>query len=1008
MKRFAYSVMIILMSIIPLYGQYIYEEYNHPELEWKFIESDHFFVHFHQGSERSARTVLTIAEEVYEPITNLYDYEPEGKIHWIIQDFDDYANGASYFYDQKIILWATALDFEFRGQHHWLYDVITHEFTHMIQLGAARKAPRWMPGVYFQYFGYEPEKRPDVLYGYPNRIVSYPVAGTVMPMWFAEGTAQYMVKDIGNDWWDSHRDMMLRSPVLAGELMSWNEMGVFGKTSLGSERVYNHGYALTTYIANRWGEDVLSKLTEAMKNPFRVSFDSACKKVLGISGKRLHKEWKDHLTADYMSRTESIRANPQSGEPISDGGYANLYPALSSDGSKIAFVSNEGADYFSLSKLKIFDIIQDSLTDVDLLTGSTVDWSPNGKYILYSSKDKADYTGSKYDDLFLWNIEAKESIRLTWQARLASPAFSPDGNRIVAIHNSDGTHNLAIVDLPDSIEDKDIHDQVTWRKITHFDDGQQIFKPRFTPDGEGIICSKANLGPRDIYTFSIEDGSWTPILNALWVDERDPFLSKDGNTIYWADDHTGIFNIYSRNLTTLEEYALTNVTGGAFMPVVTNAGDLIYSEFNEDGYGMRLLKNPDTVDHLNMTYMSPDERIFTELDMPHQYTETSEYYDTPFSSLFVLPRLYLDYGEVKPGFYAYTNDILERLGLFGGAAFAFNGDRDLYLNLTYRMFFPTLFIDVYNIVRERDDEFDDTFVIIDKEGEGANAKPIYDKYSANYQFNLSEYNIGARHMLMEGVMPSLTFRYSSYKSVFTFEDQRPIDYTYFRGRALILRTDIDRISPTVARDIHPHSGFKGWFEYGLENNRFLVDFTVDAEKGTPLEVYKPYNYQRVETDFDYYHELFNGLVFNPRLMAGVIADSVDSFFHLYAGGLPGMRGYSFYSMGGTRKAVFRTTLRFPLFSNINSKFGPIYFDRMSGAVFAEVGDAWNNTIDLDKIKKDVGAELRLKLFSWYGYPTDIQFAGAYGLDRFSITDEDGSTEYGREMRWYLSILFDFL
>ena len=52
-------------------------------------------------------------------------------------------------------------------------------------------------GSYIQKFDYETEKREDVLYGYPNEIISYPVMPSVaIPMWFAEGTAQYMYDEI--------------------------------------------------------------------------------------------------------------------------------------------------------------------------------------------------------------------------------------------------------------------------------------------------------------------------------------------------------------------------------------------------------------------------------------------------------------------------------------------------------------------------------------------------------------------------------------------------------------------------------------------------------------------------------------------------------------------------------------------------------------------------------------------------------------------------------------------
>ena len=53
-------------------------------------------------------------------------------------------------------------------------------------------------------------------------------------------------------------------------------------------------------------------------------------------------------------------------------------------------------------------------------------------------------------------------------------------------------------------------------------------------------------------------------------------------------------------------------------------------------------------------------------------------------------------------------------------------------------------------------------------------------------------------------------------------------------------------------------------------------------------------------------------------------------------------------------------------------------------------------------------ELRFSLFSWYVFPTDLQIAAAYGLDRFEIVQDNERTEYGKEWRWYLTLLFSFL
>ena len=990
-----------------------FSQHNHPELAWKTIETEHFAVHFHEGTERTAREIAGIAELVYEPITRLYDYEPDGKIHWVIRDHDDYSNGAAYYYDQKIIIWATALDFELRSTHHWLYDVVTHEFTHMIQLGAARKAPRWLPAVYFQFIGYEEEKRPDVLYGYPNRILSWPWAGTVIPMWFAEGTAQYQVSGLDHDWWDTHRDMILRTRALDGKLLTFSQMGVFGKTSYGSESVYNHGYALVRYISDNWGEKSLSDLTNDMSRLDRITFNGACKKVLGISADELYQRWSTDITDEYSDRTVIIRENTRSGEILCDKGFANLYPKFLPDGKTIAFMSNKGADYISLSKLYFYDTESDSLIDTESKAKGPVSASPDGEYLAYSSKSGPNRQGSHFNDLYLWNIANEKTIRLTKDARLKSPSFSTDGKKIICVHNQGGTHNLALVELPDDLDKKDISATVEWRRLTEFNDGRQIYNPIFGPNNEWIYYATSNIRTRDIYRYNLQTGLSEPVV-ATDADERDVTFRADGTAMYWCDDRTGIFNIYRRNPETGIEEVVTNVLGGAFMPDINQDGHVAYSEFTSDGYSLRILKDVQPVESHLTTYRHVGQLQHSNLVPPPTIDTETEDYASPFGGLFIYPRIAWDYDRFKPGIYFFTSDILEKLSLFGGVARNGINDGDLYGQIEYRMLKPTLSIEVFNITRNRSERFEDQFVIVGKkyvlENDGDSvAVPIFGTYGADYRFNLVELNAGARIPVATDFTASATFRYSRYKSSIRFEDGGSFDYTYFLGRALLLRLSSDQRALTVANDIHPQGGWRGWIEYSLEQNRFIEGFEIEAEKGTIVEVYTPYNYHRVETDLDYYRKLFGNVTINPRLIAGVISRSVDPFFHLYAGGLIGLRGYSFYSIGGTNKAVGRLAIRSPLLTGIDRKWGPFYLDRVHVALFAEIGDAWTGGLDNLSLKRDVGAALRFKLFSWYGFPTDLQFTGAYGLDRFNITDDRGGLqEYGRSWQWFMTLLFDFI
>ena len=71
--------LVYILSITSIcFTQYDpYNWYNHPELEWQTIETEHFIITYHKETERSARETATIAEFIYPFVTSLYDYYPK-------------------------------------------------------------------------------------------------------------------------------------------------------------------------------------------------------------------------------------------------------------------------------------------------------------------------------------------------------------------------------------------------------------------------------------------------------------------------------------------------------------------------------------------------------------------------------------------------------------------------------------------------------------------------------------------------------------------------------------------------------------------------------------------------------------------------------------------------------------------------------------------------------------------------------------------------------------------
>ena len=981
------------------------EEYNHPELEWFTIETKHFFVHFHNGTERTAKVVAKIAEEVYKPITSLYRFEPGSKYHFIIRDHDDYSNGAAFYYDNKLEIWAGALDFELRGSHNWLRNVVTHEFTHMIQLQSSRKITQRIPAFYFQAIGYENDRREDVLHGGPNVIASYPLAMTVMPGWFAEGVAQYQVPGLGYETWDSHRDMILRTAALDDRLLSYNELGVFGKNSLGNEKVYDHGYAFVSYLAKTYGVDTFRKVSQNMKSFFRFSLDGALKKATGKKARDLYFDWTNEIRSEYSQQTRDILENKIEGRLFESKGFGNLHPAWSPDGSKIAYLTNKDNDYLSQSSLVVKDVKTGKSEAISAGVRHSISWSPDGTRLAYANKSARSKGGSHYFDIYIYDFKKKKEIRQTKAQRSHSPNWSPDGTRLVFVSGKDGTKNLGVLDL----ESKQVG------PLTTFQNGEQLSNPRWSPDGQSILFAKFISDGQDLLLLELASGEIKSILEGPF-DSRDAVFSKDGTKIYFSWDKTGIFNIYSKQLETSETQQLTNVLGGAFMASVNQQGELAFANFTSDGYKISLLSKPVAIDESKSKYLAhkngaiklalvrnsiPDSslekiniRNFDDSKVPDFEVKP---YKNHYSPVSFLPRVMIDYGTVKVGSYLYSYDVLNKYGFLAGFAANSRFDYDLFALIDFRKLGPTLFLEAYNQVQNTSVKVEDADELTLRELNEATDK---------FRYNLAEVDIGARFKLSDSNSLRAAFVFSRYGARLKLPSRSgltTINYTYFIGRDFSFKFSHRNLKRGVNATINP-KGRTITLGYDREFNKFLRDFKTDT--AIDIEIFENYNYNKYTLDWNEFLELpIKDHTLNLDIQGGFIDTKVDSFFNFFGGGILGNRGYPYFSIEGRKILLGRFTYRFPLFRHLGLRLMHMYFDKVFLGVFYDYGNAFNaNKPKLSDFKSSVGFELRVDSYSFYSYPTRIFFNAAYGLDKFEVENQ----AYGKEWRYYFGLSFGYL
>lgn len=563
------------------------------------IHTDHYRITYMPGTERTARRVAEVAEEIFPGLAAAFGYYDDySPIHIQVRDDSDFGNGAASDYTNDVYIWASNVDWEIRGEHEWIRNVLTHEIAHVITIDKARK--KW-PFRFALLQVSRFDSNPDISFDLPLYYLN-------TPKWWVEGIAQMGPYAWGWDTWDSHRDMVLRMAVLEDDLHSYGELGTLSNRTGGyyGEMVYNQGFGLLVYIADQYGRDKVDQLQEHVGT---FSFEVAIRRVLGVSAEQLYDDWVRFLDEQYGQQVAEIRQEgfhegTNLGKEI-NGGTLDYHPAWSPDGSKVAFISSQDRDY-RIPHLVIHDFDTGKSVSLDRPVDTRVSWSPEGDRVYYLRSRRGK------NELAVYHLETETERLLSAELRARDPQVSPDGRQIAFSRLEDGNANLHLVNA----------DGTNLRKLTNFEDGAQVYAPRWSPDGGTLLFSIFRGDDRDIATmradspprpkdWGIRDRTVVPdslqvfpdslaipaadtsgfrLVLATGADERDPFWLPDGSGFVFSSDVSGIFNLYRHDLATGQVTQLTNVVGGAFTPTVAADGRILYAGYHANDFDLYRLE----------------------------------------------------------------------------------------------------------------------------------------------------------------------------------------------------------------------------------------------------------------------------------------------------------------------------------------------------------------------------------------------------------------------------------
>ena len=419
-----------------------------------------------------------------------------------------------------------------------------------------------------------------------------------LPLWLIEGMAEYF--SLGRD--NALTAMWLRDASERDRLPTIKQL-----TTDSRFFPYRYGQALWAYVGGRWGDRAV---VDVYRMSLRVGFEEGIRRVLGVSTDSLSKDWIAATRRAYLpvleGRTRPTAAGDAVVQSTRKSGDMNLAPTVSPDGRLVAFYARRG-----LFEIELF--VADATTGrvIKKLAGPTSNthfdaitfiassgaWSPGSDKFAFIAQSEGNHEIAILD-VASTNIEQR--LRVPNIGAISNVAWSPDGRTIAFSGQSGGLSDLYLIDRAAG----------SVRQLTN--DRYADIQPTWSPDGRTIAFSTdrgaqtdfttMTFSPLQLGTIDIATGRVSVFSPFARGKHLNPQFAPDGQSLFFISDQDGFADIYRLQLASGATSRVTRLSTGVSgitdispaLSVAPTTGRMLFSVFEDQGYAIYALDSSRT------------------------------------------------------------------------------------------------------------------------------------------------------------------------------------------------------------------------------------------------------------------------------------------------------------------------------------------------------------------------------------------------------------------------------